>query len=40
MMRPLITETDSSFDIGHSKYKIAEDDEYTVIAAEDGPDFA
>jgi hypothetical protein len=37
--RPLITETDSS-DIGHRKSKIAEDEDYTVIAAVDGPDFA
>jgi hypothetical protein len=37
--RPLITKTDS-FDIGHSKSKIAEDDDCTVIAAKDGPDFA
>jgi hypothetical protein len=37
--RPSITETNSS-DISHSKSKIAKDDDCTVIAAEDGPDFA
>uniref|UniRef100_A0ACD5VPQ2 Uncharacterized protein n=1 Tax=Avena sativa TaxID=4498 RepID=A0ACD5VPQ2_AVESA len=37
--RPLITETDSS-DISHSKSKLAEDEDCTVIAAEDGPNVA
>jgi hypothetical protein len=37
--RSPITETDSS-DICRSKSKIGEDDDCTVIAAEDGPNFA
>jgi alpha-tubulin suppressor-like RCC1 family protein len=37
--RPPITETGSS-DISHSKSKIAEDDDCTVIATENGLDFA
>lgn len=37
--RALITETDSS-DISHNKHKLAEDEDCTVIAAENGPNFA
>uniref|UniRef100_A0ACD5VVD0 Uncharacterized protein n=1 Tax=Avena sativa TaxID=4498 RepID=A0ACD5VVD0_AVESA len=37
--RQLVTETDSS-DISHSKSKLAEDEDCTVIAAEDGPNVA
>lgn len=36
--RPLITETDSA-DISHTQSKIMEDEDCTIIAAEDGPNY-